>query len=144
MKRPRETIDQTVFTLTIDHLVARGRSYTSTARPALWVTFERALRVFTPVAREIWVGGSFVSSKLEPEDIDIMAVLRPDRLPPPRDQRLEEFLTNTAYALGEPLGVDLKLVYEGDSLRASRWHRWIEWGKPYLRTDATPNRALPC
>jgi hypothetical protein len=115
---------------------------TSGARPALWAAFMRARLALAPLVSEIQVGGSFVSSKLQPKDIDLLAVLRPDCLPPPRDQRLDEFLQTAGYILGEHLGVDLALVYEGDDARLDRWLRWIEWGKPYLRTELTQNRGV--
>jgi hypothetical protein len=34
------------------------------------------------------------------------------------------------------------LVYEGDDARLDRWLRWIERGKPYLRTELTQNRGI--
>lgn len=113
----------------------------SSSRPKLWQRFERARRDLAYIARELWVGGSFVSSKLEPKDIDLLAVLRLDRSPPPEGS-LEEFLTNARYILSEKFELDLGVIYEGDTRRGDRWCRWIEYGKPYLRTDSMPNRGI--
>lgn len=124
------------------HAIAVAAFPESRVRPVLWATFERTRCALAPLVRELWIGGSFVSSKQEPADIDLLAVLRLDRIQPPRDQRLDEFLTNAAYNLGLPLGVDLTLIFEGDEKRGARWCEWIEWGKPYLRTDSTSNRGV--
>ncbi len=113
----------------------------SSSRPELWQRFERARRDLSYIARELWVGGSFVSSKLEPKDIDLLAVLRLDRAPPPEGS-LEEFLTNTRYILSEKFELDLGVIYEGDTRRGDRWCKWIEYGKPYLRTEATADRGV--
>lgn len=117
----------------------------SARRPALWAAFERAWRALAPLAREIHVGGSFVSSKLDPVDIDLLAVMRRDRFPSPagcRPREVREFLESAGFILGEHLGVDLTLAFEGDVAKLERWLRWIEWGKPYLRTEATVNRGV--
>jgi len=113
----------------------------SSSRPELWQRFERARKDLSYIAWELWVGGSFVSSKLEPKDIDLLAVLRLDRAPPPEGS-LEEFLTNTRCILSERFELDLGVIYEGDTRRGDRWCNWIEYGKPYLRTDSTPNRGI--
>ena len=110
----------------------------SRTRRDLWDRFKRTRTVLRHVAREIWVGGSFVSTKLNPKDIDLLALLWSDRLHVPRHVKREHYM----YAVGPALGVDLTAKFDDDATGLDSWQRWIQYGKPYLRTAKTTGRGV--
>lgn len=124
------------------HRIAVEAFPESRTRRTLWRRFGVARRALARVAREIWVGGSFLSTKENPKDIDLLAVLRSDRLLVPPQRTRTEYLTNCAHALGHACGVDLTMLFEGDYAGLGGWQRWIEAGKPWIRTTQPQARGI--
>lgn len=94
----------------------------STTRAAIWNDFESAtagIRSVVPVAW-VWVGGSFISNKLDPDDIDVVYWCEDrfvDRVTDPREKYiLQLFATNQVRAKTK-LRVDT---------RYCRWHVFPE------------------
>lgn len=118
------------------HRIAVADFPASRSRPALWSRFLALQTELGDTAVEFWVGGSMLSTKLDPKDVDVCAVLRSDRVRVPSGRRREDFLTDLAYEIGERVGVDLKLIFDDERDTAgARWEAWMA-GKPWLRSPA--------
>ncbi|WP_425553907.1 DUF6932 family protein, partial [Isoptericola hypogeus] len=62
--------------------VRDDRFAASARRPRVWSDFERALSALRTIVPPcaVWIGGSFVTAKLEPDDIDVTWILPRDRV----------------------------------------------------------------
>ncbi len=120
----------------------------SATRPRLWVALERFLAELAShkVAEEVWVGGSFLTAKLDPNDIDAVVVLSPDRLDAAGAEvarEIYEGLLDQATLLAT--GIDASAMFVGDSILRAYWQGVFGFGQettakgiavvPFARAD---------
>jgi hypothetical protein len=104
------------YTTTLDELESRfvDRAPGEARRRLIWDAFNvwlRLARDTLPGAR-LWVSGSFVTDKIEPSDIDVVLVIRPEHEPvlgPMLDPRVRVLLTHLGVQAAQPAGVVEKL-----------------------------------
>jgi len=98
----------------------------------LWGAFDRFFAALSRanVAREIWVGGSFLTRTADPKDVDLVAVLVPERmeaLGSERASELYEELLDQGALLAE--GLDVSAMFDGDLILRAYWQGVFGFGR---------------
>lgn len=118
-----------LITLAVEPFVHRARREELTARLFMWMDEISVLGV--PL--DIWIDGSYVTTKSEPEDVDICVLVSNENLKKLDDltyTRFEQLVTRAYVRVGYHL--DLHLV---DATNAREQEEWREFfGKGHDRT----------
>lgn len=111
------------------HRVAVAAFASSSTRTALWTAFERFLASLARLGAsgECWVGGSFVSRKPDPCDVDFVVILNMEwvlALDPGQRFDLEEALDDAG-----SWRLDVSVMFDGDLILRAYWQGVLGFGR---------------
>ncbi len=131
-------------------------------RAQIWSDFQRAtsaIQSVTPVAAA-WIGGSFVSSKAHPSDIDVVYLVRANEYDAITDAQqqsklnifkgekrlMQKGLLVDSYVIDwRPRGTEKPTSHEENKAMAHRgyWDDWLQRKPAAGKPDDDPENALP-
>lgn len=136
---------------TLDEIQNRFAADSSSRRAEVWGEFVQALALLRSVVRvsRVWVGGSFISVKEEPGDVDVVFFVRADQIE--YDRLNEDDRAILGFAAGGPqfkkatgLRVDSYLVpwLLGDGAEVAEYQKrrgyWDDWWERCRRSPGEP------